>query len=206
MKRLSVILLASLCLPGCVNMSTPSQQPASSYQTQTVGQRQTQLTTVKSWKASGAISVQQAQQSPMIMRYDWQQYGPSNYHVDLAASLNLAAVSITGRPNRVTLQKGNEPPVSAATPEELMRKNLGWSLPIPSLWYWARGLPAPGNNQGANYDKYGHLVLLHQNGWQVKYSGYHTVQGVDLPQVIELHRADISAKIVVKQWQIVSHT
>ena len=83
-----------------------------------------------------------------------------------------------------------------------MRKNLGWSLPIPSLWYWARGLPAPGANQGANYDKFGHLVSLQQGGWQVKYAGYHTVQGVDLPQVIELHRADISAKIVVKQWQI----
>jgi len=202
MKRCSVILIAGGLLAGCVNMSAPSQQTAGTFQTQPTEQRQAKLETIKSWNASGAISVQQANQTPMIMRYDWHQYGPNSYRVDLAASLNLAAVTITGGPNRVTLQKGNEAPISAATPEQLMQKNLGWSLPIPSLWYWARGLPAPGGNQGVQYDHYGHMTSLNQNGWRVTLGNYQTVQGVDLPGVIELNRAHISAKIVVKNWQI----
>jgi outer membrane lipoprotein LolB len=203
MKRFSVILLAAAVSGGCVNTSAPKPQAPGSFQTETVEQRQAQLTPVKSWNASGAISIQRAQQSPMIMRYEWRQSGPSNYRVDLAASLNLAAVTITGHPGRVTLQRDRERPVSAATPEQLMQQNLGWSLPVPSLWYWARGLPAPGPTQETKYDSYGHLTLLRQNGWQAKFDGYHTVQGVDLPHVIELHRQDISARIVVKQWQIV---
>ncbi len=200
MKRLSVISLAAF-LTGCVSTATPPQQ-AGSFQSKTVNERQTQLTTVRSWNASGAISIQQGRQSPMIMRYNWQQVGPYNYHVNLSSSLNLAAVTITGRPNRVTLQKGNQAPISAATPEALMQRNLGWSLPIPSLWYWARGLPAPGPTQSTQYDRYGHLTSLRQNGWLVQYSNYHTIQGVDLPEVIELNRADISARIVVKEWRI----
>jgi outer membrane lipoprotein LolB len=202
MKRLTVIWLAGLGLTGCVSMKTPPQQPAGSFQTETAAQRQTQLETVRSWNASGAISIQRASQSPVIMRYDWQQEGPDHYQIHLAASLNLGAVSITGRPGRVTLQKGNEPPISAATPEALMQKGLGWSLPIPAFWYWARGLPAPGATQATTYDSYGHLTVLQQQGWTVRFSDYHTIQGVDLPQVIQLQRPGIFIKIVIKQWSI----
>jgi outer membrane lipoprotein LolB len=201
MKRLTVISVTGLLLAGCVSMST-TPQPAGTFKTESTTERQTQAANVTSWNASGAVSIQQGQQQPLIMRYDWQQSGPDHYHINLAASLNLAAVTITGTPSRVTLQKGNEPPVSAATPEQLMQRNLGWSLPVPSLWYWARGLPAPGPNQGIKYDQYGHLVYLQQNGWRVSYQGYQTVNGVDLPQIVELHRGDISARIVFKQWAI----
>jgi outer membrane lipoprotein LolB len=220
MKRITVILLAG-ALAGCENFTSFPQPPMqgnyqgqgtyqgqgaypgqSSYQVQSAEQRAGKLKEVHSWNAAGALSIQQAPKQPMIMHYEWEQRGPNYYHVELASSLNLAAVSITGTPQRVTLQKGNQPPVSARTPEMLMQRNLGWSLPIPSLWYWARGLPAPGRNQGARYDQYGHLVFLQQNGWRATFSGYQTVQGVDLPGVIELQRGNIFARIVVKQWQI----
>lgn len=203
MKRLSVILLTTTLLSGCVSLPTPTPQSANSFQTKTAEERETALNAIQSWEASGAISIQRAGQSPLIMRYEWQQTGASRYQVDLAASLNLAAVSITGGPHQVTLRKGNEPPITAATPEALMQKNLGWSLPIPALWYWARGLPAPGARGQAQYDHYGHLTLLQQNGWQVQFTGYHTVQGVDLPQIIELRRSDILAKIVIKEWRTI---
>ncbi|MBS0352045.1 MAG: outer membrane lipoprotein LolB [Proteobacteria bacterium] len=204
MKRFSVILVLGALIGGCVNMSAPPQQPAISYQKQPVAQRQSQQSAIHSWNASGAISVQSARQSPTIMRYQWRQQGPNIFDINLAASLNLAEVTITGRPHRVSLQKGNEKAITATTPEQLMQKSLGWSLPVQTLWFWARGLPAPGPNQGTQYDRYGHLISLKQNGWLVRYSNYHTLQNVDLPEVIELRHADISAKIVIKQW-IINH-
>jgi outer membrane lipoprotein LolB len=202
MKRFTVILLAAAVTGGCVSTSAPPAQSPGTFKTETSAQRQTELVQVKSWRATGAISVQRAKQSPVIMHYEWQQSGPEHYRVDLAASLNVAGATITGRPGRVTLQRDRERPVSASTPEELMQESLGWSLPVPALWYWARGLPAPGPTQETKYDSYGHLTVLRQNGWQVRFDGYHTVQGVDLPHIIELHRQDVSARIVVKQWQI----
>lgn len=202
MKRISVILFAG-ALAGCDSLYAPTaQQAQTGYQVQSTEQRASGLKEVRSWNASGAISIQQAPKSPVIMHFEWRQTGPDNYRVDLAASLNLVAVSISGAPHKVTLQKGNEPPISAATPEMLMRRNLGWALPIPSLWYWARSLPAPGPVQGVQYDKYGHLVFLQQNGWRATFGDYHTVQGVDLPGIIELKSGNISARIVFKQWQI----
>ncbi len=70
--------------------------------------------------------------------------------INLSGSLNIGSVVIIGQPNKVTLQRGNEAPISATTAEELMQRQLGWTLPIPSLWYWARGLPAPGPAKLAN--------------------------------------------------------
>lgn len=201
MKRISVILFAA-ALAGCDSLYAPQQPPQTHFQVQSTEQRANKLKEVHSWNATGAISIQQAPKAPVIMHFEWRQMGPDNFHVDLAASLNLAAVSITGVPHRVTLQKGNEAPISAPTPEMLMQRNLGWALPIPSLWYWARSLPAPGAVQGVQYDKFGHLVFLQQNGWRATFGDYRTVQGVDLPGIIELQRGNIAARIVFKQWQI----
>lgn len=202
MKPITVILLATGILAGCVSMSTKQQAP-NTFQTKTAQQRQEQLNKVESWDAAGAISIQQAHKSPMIMRYEWQQMGPSNYQIELSGSLNMGAATITGQPGRVTLRKGDQAPVSAPTAEQLMQKNLGWSLPINSLWYWARGLPAPGPNDGVKYDDYGHLIMLRQYGWLINYQEYQTVEGVDLPQVIELQGRGLLIRLVIKQWKTI---
>ncbi len=197
MKRWTVILGSAL-LAGCVN-TTPPQQTAN-FQTQNPAERQTQLATVTSWDASGALSVQRSGQAPAIMHFEWHQQGPDRYQIKLAASLNVAQMTIIGQPNRVTFQRDNEPPQSAPTADQLMHKALGWSLPVSSLWYWVRGLPAPGPTQGTQYDKFGHLVSLQQNGWQIHLSDFHTVGGADLPQIIELQRPGLTARIVIKNW------
>lgn len=203
MKRCSVILLTSAFLSACVSTSAPPQQATSSFQNKTAEQRLAGLNSVRAWRCTGAVSIQQDRRSLLIMHYVWNQFGPHNYQIDLAATLNLAAVNIVGQPHRVTLRKGNEPPISAPTPEELLQQNLGWSLPIPSLWYWARGLPAPGLSEGVQYDRFGHLTYLRQNGWVITWDRYKTIHaGVDLPQVIELHRPGIQIRVVIKNWQI----
>ena len=203
MKSLAVIFigLSLVFLTSCTRVSL--DQPAqTSYETQTVSQRETGLTKVTAWNASGALSVQPAGQSATIMRYQWRQQGMQRYHIDLSASLNLAAVKIIGKPNRVTLQRGSRAPVVSKSSEQLMKQQLGWSLPVDAFWYWARGLSAPGVPQKTKYDKYGHLVMLKQRGWSLQFSQYRTVKGVDLPQMIQLQYPNLSAKIVIKQWQL----
>ncbi len=200
MKRFSVILL-SVFVGGCASLPS-TQPPATPHQTISSNDRQAQLEQIKSWTASGALSITQASRQPTIMHYQWKQQGPVNYRVDLAASLNLGQVSIISSGGRVALLRGNEPPKTASTPEDLMRETLGWTLPIPDLWFWARGLPGPGNTQNVQYDKFGHLVALQQGGWQLRLADYRSVQGVDLPQIIQLQRAALAAKIVITQWQV----
>lgn len=197
MKRWTVILGSAL-IAGCVNTTPP--QSSTNFQTQNPAQRQTQLATVTSWDAAGALSIQRGGQSPAIMRFEWHQQGPNTYQIHLAASLNVAEMTITGTPGRVTLQSDNKAPQSAPTADQLMQKALGWSLPVSSLWYWVRGMPAPGANQGAQYDHFGHLVSLQQSGWSIHLSDFHTVNGADLPQVIELQRPGLMARIVIKNW------
>ena len=82
-----------------------------------------------------------------------------------------------------------------------MQQQLGWRLPLSNLFYWMRGLPAPGNYQ-ADFDRYGHLTLLSQMGWQVHYANYVSVGSVDLPQILELTQAELYVKIVIKRWKI----
>ncbi len=149
MKRFSVILLAAAVSAGCVNTSAPKPQAPGSFQNETAAQRQAELTPVRSWNASGAISIQRPQQSPMIMRYEWHQSGPDNYRVDSRFSKPGGGHHYRPASAR-DFTAGWERPVSAATPEQLMQQNLGWSLPVPSLCigreaYLRRGRPRKPN-------------------------------------------------------------
>ena len=82
-----------------------------------------------------------------------------------------------------------------------MQHVLGWTLPVSSLIYWIRGLPAPGVYH-AQTDAYGHLSKLSQAGWILKFSQYLSLKGVDLPQILQLNSGPLKIKIVVQHRQM----
>ncbi|MCX7125295.1 MAG: lipoprotein insertase outer membrane protein LolB [Gammaproteobacteria bacterium] len=197
-KYLMIGILASLCLlSGCVRLQTPTA--STTFQIEKPAIRQAQLAKVNSWKINGAFSIQQTGQQPEIANYSWYQFANKNYRIEISSVLNLYSVVIDCDANSITLSKNGTQKLSAKTPEKLMLKALGWSLPIDELHEWIKGMPALGK-YSAQYDAYGHLILLKQKGWTVKYDSYKANAAVDLPQMITLRRSGLFVKIVINQF------
>lgn len=192
--------LCVLLLGGCAEMRAPTG--SKNFQTQIPAERQAELSKITFWRANGAFSIQQANQKPVMATYDWHQSNQA-YRIEIVSSLDLYRVNIQATENSVTLWKNGTLASQAKTPEKLMEKAMGWSLPLRELQDWIKGLPAPKKDGAftAQYDAFGHIIELQQDGWTLHYSAYkHEEDDADLPQQILLTRPGISAKIIVREW------
>lgn len=198
-----VILFVSTCvllLSGCAVLRTPN--PSERFVVQTPIARQAELSKIQYWKIEGAFSITQANKRPEIANYSWFQLNPKSYRISISSALGLYHVQINREFGMVTLWKNGVHVSSAKTPEGLMQKALGWSLPIHELSSWIKGEPA--KHAGfyvARYDAYGHLTVLQQKGWILHYSAYRKSEyDVDFPRVVVMERPGILVKIVTRDW------
>lgn len=194
-------LFISASQTACVSLKPPSLQQR--FQQRSALQRLARRRAITHWLAQGAFSVSQPGSDPLLANYRWQQSGPGHYRLQLSAALRAVVVSVVGVPGRVSLYRANHPPLVASTPDALLAKQIGWRLPIHYLYYWLRAVPVPQLaplRQQLDNDQ--HLVRLQQAGWNIIYSHYKTINGVDLPSMLKLQHQQLRLRIVVKQWQL----
>lgn len=193
-KLITFSLLIFLC--GCATFQPSSK----TNKTMSWKARVAQLNQMQSWTAEGSVSIQQADKANIASLQWHQDY--RHYQFALFGPLGFGRVEITGEPGIITLTQSNKPPISAATPELLMRSQLGWYMPLSNLYFWARGLPAPGISAKKTFDTYHHLTKLQQAGWTIEYPEYMSVDQIDLPRKIELSAGKLKIKWVVRTWSI----
>lgn len=202
MRRLISLALISLLLSGCAYFRQPSVGRAAPAINKTLSStaRHDQLYSLRNWQVSGAISIR-FQGKTEIGSFSWTQRG-RRFDFRTFGPLHMAGIRIEGRPGQVRLWKNASESITDRSPEALMRRQLGWSLPLTNLQYWGRGIMAPGISASKRTDKYGHLTLLNQQGWRIHYHKYQGVKGMDLPRTMKLDRRDVHVKIVFKQWRL----
>jgi len=165
-------------------------------------ERQKQLRTLNTWNVSGSLSTTYNNKTN-IAAFEWNN-NQDNYSINIHSAMNLVSVKIIGDSKKVVLLQSSGKRAEAASAEELMLHQLGWSLPIKNLNYWIRGLPAPRSAQTTlQFDSYQHLQKMTQQNWQITYASYGVFSGIDLPTKIYLTspQSQLQAKIVIKQWQ-----
>lgn len=199
------VLLISLVatLSACTSVSTPTSviTPAAILQAPTWAERQPQLSSLTAWQLQGAMGVQQNTKR-WSASVNWQQQNASNYKIRLYGPFGAGAVELQGKPGQVSLVSNQNPkPVIANNPEVLIAKETGWQLPVSNLYYWVRSIPAPGSSAQLSFDELHRVSQLKQDGWQVQYLDYRTVNGMDLPAKMLLTNAPFTIKLVIKQWQ-----
>ncbi len=198
LKYFALTVIVGSALAGCASMQ-PSTTPAAN-QELTWQKRSSQLTQITHWTINGSASITRGGKTDMAS-LTWNQQG-NQYALTFFGPLSLGRMQITGNPGSITLAQSNRAPVSAHNPEELMQRQLGWHMPISSLYYWVRGLPAPGTSAKTQSDSFHHLTELNQQGWNIRYLKYTNVNGLDLPSLIALNNPQLQLRLVIKNWQI----
>lgn len=190
--------LIALFLYGCAtNIEPPFDHPT--YRTQPWKLRKINLADKKSWDIQGAVSVQSRGKTQMGS-FTWKQID-QRYAINIYGPLNLGSIGIAGLPGRVTLVKPTGT-FSAPTAEILMQKQLGWYLPVSNMYYWVRGLEAPSFVAQKKQDEFGHLVLLQQQGWTIRFQAFQPRGNTDLPRKITLDNQQLHVKLVITNWAL----
>ena len=159
------------------------------------------LAQLNNWQFRGRVNVRYDNEShtPRIL---WRQQ-ERHYNIRLWGTFNAGNTLISGDPTGVVFETNGEV-ARAATPEDLVLEQLGYELPVSHLEFWIRGLPAPETDAEMDFDDFGQLIAIRQQGWNVRYSNPRQYGEVILPGEIEMLRAggDVRLRFVGLRWTI----
>ncbi len=85
---------------------------------------------------------------------------------------------------------------------DLMQQVLGWRLPLDGLPYWVLALPKPGAEAAMERDANGHISVLRQDGWAIRYTRYTAEMADALPVRIVLLREGLEITLLIDEWAL----
>jgi outer membrane lipoprotein LolB len=185
---LNVFFMVSLTLlvAGCVSMPPPPTVP-------------------EDFSLKGKVAVRDgdARFSANIL---WQQRG-DGFEIDLWGPLGQGRVQLVKQGGRVILKDSQGQVLTAGDAESVMRRHLGWSLPIEVLPAWIQGKPlAAVGSEGLTYGDEGELVTFRQLDWQVRLDRYRQLEGVggirNLPGRVTAEKESAHVRLVITEWRI----
>jgi len=192
-----VLVLAALA-SGCA--STARKELNTDFSERNWGIRRSNIAAVQNFVLKGRVA--EAGIAGGRGDLDWTQSGE---RIDLRVTgpLGVGALAISGNRDSVEI-RSKEGVITTRAPESYMQQQLGWSLPLARLRYWALGIPAPGllNEQPEEVllDDIGRALRFEQLGWNIEYTEYQTVNSLALPRKMTVTSGGRSFRLVIDEW------
>lgn len=193
-----MLLLSFFLMTACLLPQAKSAAPISKSQKTTPSAAPSSFPS--SWEISGAMAARSNNKS-WSASLNWRQRGATHYQIRLSGPLGSGTVLINKQGSTVTYRDGPRI-IYAKNAAELLRQQTGVRLPVTNLYYWVRGMPAPGGVQSAKRDSANRLALLRQSGYTIQYSQYMTVGKTVLPSHIRLQGNGVFIKLVINRWRV----
>lgn len=204
-RNLALALLVALTtLAGCTRIQLDplpqgmTDQPPPNWEEQS-----RQLRAFDHWVLSGKMAVKQPSDSGSAVINRWQQYG-NEYELSLSSSfLGMGATRIEGAPGFIELTLSNGDVYQSSNPERLLNQATGWQLPVDSLTWWLRGLPAPDTPHRLLFDQDDRLAIIEQDGWEIRYDRWYRFieDKPELPARITALKEDKRVRVVIGDWR-----
>jgi outer membrane lipoprotein LolB len=125
-------------------------------------------------------------------RYEFVLHGPAISGIDFRLS---------GGPEGALLEGLREGPLRGPGAEALMRKALGWEVPLHDLRAWVLGLRAKGTPAELRFGADRLPSLLQQDGWTVDYRDWDNSRQPPLPKKLYAERAAYKVRLSIESWQ-----
>lgn len=162
--------------------------------------RDARLRQVHDWRLDARIGVNRERQS-WSASLAWVQHA-GRYDIDLLGPFGAGRVRVEGDPAGVVLYHGDEAPVAARDPDELLERATGVAVPVGALADWMLGRPQAGVPARVEADAAGRTTRLVQAGWTVEYLGWQPVGGLELPTKLRAVRGDVQVRLAVERWTL----
>lgn len=191
---MTVILLLTACAPA-------PQKPVTVENPKTVWvQHQQQAAELSSWDILGKLGIRTPEQSNSAS-INWQQ-SDRVFNIQVTSLLGQSVATLAGTTDNTYIKLAGHGEYNSRNPEQLLLKELGWTLPIKALNYWVRGIPAPDHPASYQLNEQGLLDTLQQSGWQLSFSRYEIVDSHTLPSKVRLQQNDVIVTLLIKRWSI----
>ena len=186
-------LLLAACAP--VPVRRPADEAALAAQTA----RERQLGDVHQWTLEGHLAVSDGHDGGSgSLR--WVQDG-ERYDFELRAPITGKSFRLSGGPGGALLEGIEGGPLRGTDAEALMRKALGWEVPLDDLRAWVLGLRAAGAQAELRFGEHDLPSLLTQDGWTVDYRAWDEARQPPLPTKVYAAKPPYKVRLSIESWQ-----
>jgi len=158
------------------------------------------LSKLDAWSLEGRLAIS-TESDGGSGYFSWRELGDSS-RMDFHGALGRGAWRLVADANGAVLELADGSSHRADTVDELVRKQVGWEIPVDTLAWWVRGLAAPGKIQRRVLDEQGKLLELGQRDWSIEYGRYRAVGGEQLPAKMTARQAEKSVKLAIRNWEL----
>jgi outer membrane lipoprotein LolB len=148
------------------------------------------------WSFDGRLALS-SQSESLSLSIDWkhQSYkGEVIDRIELAGPFGQGRTIISIADRDLLIDFGDRQETFVGDVDELLSRQIGFSVPVSALKYWVLGLVKP---------KTKYLIVdggFEQLGWRVNYRKMMIVEGEKMPRKINVEREDVRLRLVVDQW------
>ena len=199
MKRLLPLAAAAgLLLAACAPV--PVRKPADRAALAAQAAREKQLAGIDQWTLEGHLAVSDGREGGSGS-LTWVQDG-DRYDFELRAPITGKSFRLSGGRDGAVLEGVDGGPLRGSDAEALMRKALGWEVPLNDLRAWVLGLRAPGAAAQLSFGEQGLPSLLQQNGWAVDYRAWDQAHQPPLPQKVFASQPPYKVKLSIDSFRL----
>lgn len=199
MKRLLLSCAAAgLLLAGCA--PAPVRRPADQAALSAQAAREARLAGTDRWVVEGHLAVSNGRDGGSGS-LTWTQDG-SRYDFELRAPITGKSFRLRGGPDGAVLEGIEGGPLRGPDAEALMRKALGWEVPLADLRAWVLGLRAPGSAARLQFGEHDLPSLLQQDGWTVDYRAWDLARQPPLPQKVFASQPPYKIRLSIDSFQL----
>lgn len=200
MKRAFRLLAASLplLLVACV----PRQAVRIKGDAALLGQQQAreqQLAHADHWTLQGRLGVSDGHNGGSGS-LTWTQDGDHYDFVLRGPALSGVSFHLSGGPDGAVLDGLRGGPLRGPDAEALMRRALGWDVPLRDLRAWILGLRADSGPAVLRFGENHLPSLLQQDGWAVDYRAWDTSRQPPLPSTVFADKPPYKVRLSVESW------
>lgn len=199
MKRLLLAgAVAGLLLAACAPV--PVRRPADEAALAAQASRERQLAAVDHWTLEGHLAVSDGRDGGSgSLR--WTQDG-AHYQFELRAPITGKSFRLSGGPDGALLEGIEGGPLHGPDAETLMRRALGWEVPLQDLRAWVLGLRAAGSPAQLRFGERDLPSLLQQDGWTVDYRAWDLEHQPPLPRKVFAGRPPYKVKLSIDSFRL----
>lgn len=162
--------------------------------------RELQLAQADHWQLQGRLGVSDGQHGGSGS-FSWIQDG-EQYTFVLRAPITGKSFRLSGGPDGARLDGLDQGPLRGEDAETLMRRALGWEVPLRDLRAWVLGLRAPHVPAQLSFGENHLPALLHQDGWTVDYRQWDDTRQPPLPTRVYASKPPYKVKLSIESWQL----
>jgi outer membrane lipoprotein LolB len=163
--------------------------------------REQQLAGADHWTLQGRLFISDGKGNGGSGSLIWKQDGDRYSFEIRGPAISGVNFRLTGGPDGALLEGLREGPLRGPDAEALMRKAVGWEVPLSDLRAWVLGLRADSGAAELDFGADRLPALLQQDGWTVDYREWDTAHQPPLPKKVFAQKLPYKVRLSIESWQ-----